>query len=148
MNENLKIIKEKCDSRNYKKIVKLENNYIFKFAARFIRLLNRRSIFVCHDSESDFDYIRNKTIRDGEEKKLSTEGHTVHFDSYYDQGRDKEHTRLLIPKGFYAVFSTYLQRYTWLLCPVEARMITKHCFTKGAIRCILGTPIQNYQVYL
>ncbi len=101
MNEDLKIIKERCDSKNYEKIVEIKNDYVFKFVAKFIKLLNPGSVFVCEDSLSDFDYIREKTIRDGEEKKLSTGGHTVHFDSYYDQGRDKEHTRLLVPKGFY-----------------------------------------------
>ncbi len=101
MNEDLEMIGEKYGSENYEKIIKLENNYLFKFIAKFVRLLNPKSIFVCDDSESDFNYIKNKTISDGEEKKLSIKGHTVHFDSYYDQGRDKEHTRLLVPKGFY-----------------------------------------------
>jgi len=101
MKEDLKILKERCDGKNYEKIVKLKNDYVFKFAAKFIKLLNPRSIFVCEDSQSDFDYIREKTIKDGEESKLSMEGHTFHFDSYYDQGRDKEHTRLLVPNGFY-----------------------------------------------
>ncbi|MFA5015471.1 MAG: phosphoenolpyruvate carboxykinase (GTP) [Actinomycetota bacterium] len=101
MNEDLKIIEERSDNKNYKKITEIKNDYIFKFIAKFIKLLNPGSVFVCEDSLSDFDYIREKTIRDGEEKKLSIEGHTVHFDSYYDQGRDKEHTRLLVPKGFY-----------------------------------------------
>src|SRR4030066_693131 len=101
MNEDLEIIRERCDSKNYKKIVEIKNDYVFKFAAKFIKLLNPGSIFVCEDSQNDFDYIREKTIQDGEESKLSVKGHTVHFDSYYDQGRDKEHTRLLVPKGFY-----------------------------------------------
>src|SRR3972149_4856877 len=101
MSEELELLKERCDSKNYKKIVEIKNDYVFKFVAKFIKLLNPKSIFVWEDSQSDFDYIREKTIRDGEEKKLSTKRHTVHFDSYYDQGRDKEHTRLLIPKGFY-----------------------------------------------
>ena len=101
MNEDLKIIEERCDIKNYKKIAAIKNDYVFKFVAKFIKLLNPGSVFVCEDSLSDFDYIREKTIKDGEEKKLPVEGHTIHFDSYYDQGRDKEHTRLLVPKGFY-----------------------------------------------
>lgn len=99
MSKDLEIIKEKCERENFEKIVKIENNYLFKFIAKFIKLLNPKTIFICEDSENDFNYIRNKTISDGEEKKLSMEGHKVHFDSYYDQGRDKEHTRLMVPKG-------------------------------------------------
>jgi len=99
MSKDLEIIKEKCDRENFEKIVKIENNYLFKFIVKFIKLLNPKTIFICEDSENDFNYIRNKTISDGEEKKLSMEGHKVHFDGYYDQGRDKEHTRLMVPKG-------------------------------------------------
>lgn len=101
MNEDLKIIEERCDIKDYKKIAEIKNDYVFKFVAKFIKLLNPGSVFVCEDSLNDFDYIREKAIKDGEEKKLSVEGHTIHFDSYYDQGRDKEHTRLLVPRGFY-----------------------------------------------
>ena len=101
MSKDLEIIKEKCDRENFKKVIKIKNNYIFNFIAKFVKILNPESIFVCNDSESDFNYIRNKAIKDGEEKKLLMEGHTVHFDGYYDQGRDKEHTRLMVPKGVY-----------------------------------------------
>ena len=27
------------------------------------------------------------------------EGHTIHYDSYYDQARDKANTKVLLPKG-------------------------------------------------
>ncbi len=99
MSEYLKVIRERCDNKNYNKLIKIKNNYIFEFTAKFIELFNPGSIFICDDSKEDFSYIRNKTIRDGEEIELSTPGHTVHFDSYYDQGRDKEHTRLMVPEG-------------------------------------------------
>jgi len=98
---NIKIIRSKCDRENLEKIIKLENNYIFNFIAKFVKLLNPKSIFICNDSESDFNYIRKKAIEDGEERKLSIEGHTVHFDGYYDQARDKERTKFLVPKGVY-----------------------------------------------
>ncbi|MFV2016752.1 MAG: phosphoenolpyruvate carboxykinase domain-containing protein, partial [Candidatus Heimdallarchaeota archaeon] len=35
----------------------------------------------------------------GEEIPLATEGHTIHYDGYRDQARDKENTRVLLPKG-------------------------------------------------
>ncbi len=101
MNKNLEVVKAKCSQVNFEKVVKLENNYLFNFIAKFVKLLNPKSIFICNDSESDFNYIRKKAIEDGEERKLSIEGHTVHFDGYYDQARDKERTKFLVPKGVY-----------------------------------------------
>lgn len=101
MNKNLEVVKAKCSQVNFEKVVKLENNYLFNFIAKFVKLLNPKSIFICNDSESDFNYIRKKAIEDGEERKLSIEGYTVHFDGYYDQARDKERTKFLVPKGVY-----------------------------------------------
>lgn len=45
-------------------------------------------------------YIKEAAIKNGEESRLAIDGHTIHFDSYYDQGRDKEHTNILVPEGF------------------------------------------------
>ena len=42
--------------------------------------------------------IRNKAIKDGEEKKLAIEGHTIHFDGFFDQARDKKKTKFLVPE--------------------------------------------------
>ncbi|GAH02795.1 unnamed protein product, partial [marine sediment metagenome] len=101
MNKDMGVVKAKCSQVNFEKVVKLENNYLYNFIAKFVKLLNPKSIFICNDSESDFNYIRKKAIEDGEERKLSIEGHTVHFDGYYDQARDKERTKFLVPKGVY-----------------------------------------------
>ena len=50
------------------------------------------------DAAEDIAYLRNLAIKNGEEKKLKMEGHTIHFDGYFDQGRDKPHTRYLLSK--------------------------------------------------
>ncbi|MDI6856213.1 MAG: hypothetical protein QMD21_05470 [Candidatus Thermoplasmatota archaeon] len=50
------------------------------------------------DSPGDWLYIKDAALRNGEETKLAIDGHTLHFDSYYDQARDREHTCILIPK--------------------------------------------------
>jgi len=42
--------------------------------------------------------VRKAAIDKGEEIKLATDGHTIHFDNYYDQARDKAHTVILLPK--------------------------------------------------
>ncbi len=40
-----------------------------------------------------------KMVRAGEEEELAMDGHTVHFDGYYDQARDKENSKFLLPPG-------------------------------------------------
>ncbi len=101
MSDDLKVIRESCSKEDYKKITDLKNIYINEFIAKFIKILTPKSIYVCNDSEEDFNYIRKKALDNGEERKLSMEGHTVHFDGYYDQARDKERTKFLVPEGVY-----------------------------------------------
>lgn len=100
MEDNIKIIRSKCDRENLEKIIKIENKYIHNLIEKFARILNPKSIFVCSDSIKDFNYIREKALKDGEEIKLKKSGHTVHFDGYYDQARDKKHTRFLVRREF------------------------------------------------
>ncbi len=92
-------IKAKCDEKNFKKLKAINNNHLYDFIAKFVDLFEPDSIFVCNDSEEDIQYIRDKTIKDGEETKLAVPGHTVHFDSIYDQARDKAKTKFFVPQG-------------------------------------------------
>ncbi|MFA5771808.1 MAG: phosphoenolpyruvate carboxykinase (GTP) [Thermoplasmata archaeon] len=93
------ILKSRLSVENYNKLVKIKNPQLHEFIARYIELCNPKEVFVCNDSLGDIQYIRQEAIRKGEEKKLAIEGHTIHFDNYFDQGRDKEHTGILVPKG-------------------------------------------------
>jgi phosphoenolpyruvate carboxykinase (GTP) len=56
-------------------------------------------VFVCNDSKMDTEYIRRTAIARGEETPLANPYHTVHFDGFHDQARDKERTVYLVPKG-------------------------------------------------
>ena len=93
------MLKAKLDRENYGKILKIKNPRLHEFIAVFLELLNPSKVFVCTDSEKDVDFIRQEAIRNGEEKTLALNGHTIHFDGYYDQARDKERTKFLVPKG-------------------------------------------------
>lgn len=93
---NIKLLKEKCGPENYKKLERLANDKLIKFAAKYAELFNPDSIFVRTDSKEDAEYVRGKTLENREERPLAIAGHTVHFDGYFDQGRDKGSTRYLL----------------------------------------------------
>ncbi len=99
MKSSIEIIKDKFDEKNFDKIKNINNQYLDDFIVKYAELLNPKSIFVCNDSEEDFNYIRNKAIIDGEEIKLNKANRTLHFDGIYDQARDKKRTKFLLPKG-------------------------------------------------
>ena len=97
----VRILKERLDTENYNKLMAIRNSYLHKFIAKYIDLCNPDSVFVSDGSERDQRYIREAAIKNGEEIPLAIEGHTVHFDGYYDQARDRENTKILVPKGVY-----------------------------------------------
>lgn len=93
------LLKTKCGKENYEKLKSLNNPRLLDFVAKYVEHCNPASVFVCTDIEEDAEYIKNKSIENGEEKSLAISGHTIHFDGPNDQGRDKEVTKYLLSLG-------------------------------------------------
>ncbi|MBN1158158.1 MAG: phosphoenolpyruvate carboxykinase (GTP) [Bacteroidales bacterium] len=79
-----------------KKLEYLNNPKVMKVVEEFTKLMKPAKVTVITDAREDIDYVRELAIRTGEERKLAMEGHTIHYDGYYDQGRDKKNTSVLI----------------------------------------------------
>jgi len=92
-------MEEKLSSKDYQKIMKINNTKLNDFIVKYIELCNPIKISVLIDSEEDLEYTRKAAVKNHEEAKLSTNGHTIHFDGFYDQARDKPKTKFLISKG-------------------------------------------------
>jgi phosphoenolpyruvate carboxykinase (GTP) len=97
--KTMDILKKRLGDEGYNKVKKIDNPDLHAFIAKYVEYCNPDRIFVCAGTPEDVKYIREAAIRNKEEARLATEGHTIHFDNYYDQARDKEHTLILIPKG-------------------------------------------------
>ena len=93
------ILQKRLEPGEYEKLMRIDNSDLHAFIARYIDHCNPRKVFVCTDSEKDLRYIREKALANGEEIRLAAENHTIHFDNYRDQARDKKNTRILIPAG-------------------------------------------------
>jgi len=98
MENYLDLLKQKLNQENFQKLNLLDNPSLINFLGEYVELCNPKSVFVRTDSTEDISYIRQKTLSLGEEKKLATPGHTIHFDGPLDQARDKKNTRYLITK--------------------------------------------------
>jgi phosphoenolpyruvate carboxykinase (GTP) len=81
---------------NLEKLEALKNDQVMEIVERYLKLLGPSKATVITDSKEDIDYVRQMTLRNGEERKLSMEGHTIHYDGYFDQARDKGATRVLV----------------------------------------------------
>ncbi len=81
------------------RLSKINNMYINDIIEKYILLCKPDSVMIVTDSDEDLEMIRAMAVDEQEEYALNTQGHTVHFDGYYDQARDKKHTYILPENG-------------------------------------------------
>jgi len=91
------VLKSKMDEASLQKLTALNNEEVNAFVAYAIELCEPETVWVGSDSDEDVAYCRQLAIDNKEELPLTVKGHTVHFDSYYDQARKKEVTKYLVP---------------------------------------------------
>ena len=100
MNPYLEALQPKLSPSDFKKLSAINNPNVHEFIAKESDLCHPKDIFICSDSEEDIEHVRKQSISSGEEQAILTlKGHTVHFDGEYDQGRDRQATKYLVPKG-------------------------------------------------
>lgn len=95
----MEILENALTDANFRKLLAIPNRKVHKFVAEAIQLCKPMKVFICNDSKMDTEYIRRTAIARGEETPLANPYHTVHFDGFHDQARDKETTIYLTPKG-------------------------------------------------
>ncbi len=97
--DNQATLKSKMDEVSLNRLLALKNDEANAFIARAIELCEPDKVWIGTDRDEDIAYCRQLAIDNKEELPLAISGHTVHFDSYYDQARRKEVTKYLVPKG-------------------------------------------------
>ena len=81
------------------KLEALENPKVLQIIEETATAAKPARVVVYDDSAEDTAKIRQMAIDNNEEKPLAMEGHTIHYDGYADQGRDKANTATLLPAG-------------------------------------------------
>ncbi|MHA1198160.1 MAG: phosphoenolpyruvate carboxykinase (GTP) [Candidatus Heimdallarchaeaceae archaeon] len=87
------------NEKDLEKIKTLKNPKVEKIIDEYLTLCKPEKAVVIDDSTEDIAFVRQMSIDNKEEIALAIDGHTVHFDGYYDQARDKKNTRLLVPSA-------------------------------------------------
>jgi phosphoenolpyruvate carboxykinase (GTP) len=98
MNRYIEALRPKLSKPDYRKLCAISIPKVHEFIAKSADLCNAEHVFICSDSEEDKSYIRQQAIATKEETELNIPGHTIHYDGFYDQGRDREATKYLVPK--------------------------------------------------
>ncbi len=100
MNPYLEALQQKLSAADFKKLSAINNPNVHEFIAKENDLCHPKDIFICSDTVEDITHIRKQAIASGEEQAILTlQGQTVHFDGEHDQGRDRQATKYLVPKG-------------------------------------------------
>jgi len=93
------VIVQKLDETNKKKLLAIKSEDALTKIANAITICNPDSVFINTGSEEDIQWIREYSLNKGEEKKLTKEGHTIHFDLPQDQARLVNQTYYIINEG-------------------------------------------------
>jgi phosphoenolpyruvate carboxykinase (GTP) len=100
LNPYLEVLRPKLSQADYQKLDAIGNPNVHEFIAKASDLCHPEKIFICSDAAEDLDHIRRQAVATCEEKAILTlQGHTVHFDGEHDQGRDRQATKYLVPRG-------------------------------------------------
>jgi len=100
MNPYLEALQPKLTPKDFEKLAAIDNPNVHEFIAKANDLCHPEKIFICSDAPEDIAYVRKQAIVTGEEQAILTmQGHTVHFDGEKDQGRDRQNTKYLVPRG-------------------------------------------------
>ena len=94
----MQILEEKMDESNLEKIRKIKCKPAVIKIANAAVLCGPDSIFINTGSEEDRQYVRELSLKKGEESKLAMDKHTIHFDLKEEQGRITDRTYYMAEK--------------------------------------------------
>ncbi|EZQ11717.1 phosphoenolpyruvate carboxykinase [Candidatus Acidianus copahuensis] len=95
METNSNFLNRLVQRHGIKKLESLQNFHLIEFLSKVSELCDPESIYLVTGEEEEKEYVRKKALESGEEIKLRTDGHTIHFDHPLDQARAREDTFIL-----------------------------------------------------
>jgi len=101
LNPYIDSLRPKLSKSDYNKLCAISIPKVHEFLAKSADLCNAEHVFICSDSAEDKNHIREQAIASKEETPLNISGHTIHYDGFYDQGRDRKATKYLVPKRIF-----------------------------------------------
>ena len=93
------VFKDTIDAENLEKLRRIQNPEVLKKIANAIVLCQPDSVFIDTGSEEDRQFVRELSLKKGEESVLPMPGHTIHFDLKEEQGRIIDRTFYIYNQG-------------------------------------------------
>ena len=95
----MRLFENRLDEKNLSRIQEIKNSEVAVKIANSIAMCEPETIFINTGSESDRAYIRELSVKNGEEANLPMDGHTIHFDLKDEQGRIIDRTYYISNEG-------------------------------------------------
>ena len=95
----MQVFENNLDKTNLSKIQQIKHLDILVKIANAILMCEPETIFINTGSKEDNQQVKDLCIKNGEEKKLPMEGHTIHYDLKEEQGRIVDRTFYIIDQG-------------------------------------------------
>jgi phosphoenolpyruvate carboxykinase (GTP) len=99
LNAAQQVFKDTIDAENRDKLKRIENPDVLKKIANAIMLCKPDAVFIDTGSEEDRQFVRELSLKKGEESPLPMPGHTIHFDLKEEQGRIIDRTFYIYNQG-------------------------------------------------
>jgi len=93
------VFNDVIDAENLDKLKRIKNPEVLKKIANAIMLCQPDAVFIDTGSEKDRQFIRELSLKKGEESALPMKGHTIHFDLKEEQGRIIDRTFYIYNQG-------------------------------------------------
>jgi len=90
------VFKAKMDAANFSKIQKIKNEKVLLKIANAIAMCVPDAVFVNTGTEKDREFVRDLSLKKGEEAPLPMKNHTIHYDLKEEQGRIVDRTFYII----------------------------------------------------
>ncbi|OQY01826.1 MAG: phosphoenolpyruvate carboxykinase (GTP) [Desulfobacteraceae bacterium 4572_130] len=95
------VFKQYLNNDHFLRMETIQNHDVRMKIANAIVLCKPKSVYINQGTENDRKFIRESSIKNGEEKPLAMENHTIHFDLKKEQGRIIDRTFYIADKGEY-----------------------------------------------
>ena len=97
--EAMQLFENRLDDIHLARIKTINHQEVIIKIANAIAMCEPESVFINTGSEEDKQFIRELSLKKGEEETLPMEGHTIHYDLKEEQGRIVDRTYYIANKG-------------------------------------------------
>jgi len=95
----MELFEKELDDIHLARIRKITHTEVILKVANAISMCKPESVFINTGTKEDRQFIRDLCIKNGEEKKLPMDGHTIHYDLKDEQGRIIDRTYYIANEG-------------------------------------------------